>query len=373
MQSAPHEGDRGRTANGTVNGACIVTGGAGFIGCALSASLVARFGQVIAFDSLHPQIHPRRTRPAALHAGVELIQGDVADAGAWDALLGRVRPAVLIHLAAETGTGQSLTEATRHAQVNVTGTAVMLDALARAEAMPQRMVLASSRAVYGEGAWRSVRDGTVRYPGQRSREQLAGARWDFPGLEALPATAAATRPAPVSVYGATKLAQEHMLSAWAAALGVGLVILRLQNVYGPGQSLTNPYTGIVPLFCQLARRGESIPLYEDGAMLRDFVLIDDVAAALLRAVALERTPDRPFDIGTGGRTSIADLAQRIAALYGAPPPQVCGKYRFGDVRHAACSIDDTASALGWEPRHGLDAGLAALSGWIEDELARADR
>ncbi|WP_376099795.1 NAD-dependent epimerase/dehydratase family protein [Roseomonas sp. CCTCC AB2023176] len=350
-------------------GVCVVTGGAGFIGCALSRSLREHFHRVIAFDNLHPQIHPTRMRPPALHPDVELFQHDVTDAAAWDTLLASVQPTVMIHLAAETGTGQSLTEARRHAEVNVVGTAVMLDALTRAGQVPARFVLASSRAVYGEGAWRSREDRAIRYPGQRSRAQLADGIWDFPGLEPVPASAAWTQPSPVSVYGATKLAQEHMLSSWAASFGTELVILRLQNVYGPGQSLSNSYTGILPLFCRIAREGTSIPLYEDGTMLRDFVFIEDVASALMQAVRIDTPPRQPVDIGTGGRASISDVAHRIAHHYGAPVPHVCGKYRFGDVRHAACDIEETTRGFGWRPRRGLEDGVATLAGWVENELS----
>jgi dTDP-L-rhamnose 4-epimerase len=173
------------------------------------------------------------------------------------------------------------------------------------------------------------------------------------------------------VYGATKLAQEHMLGAWATSYGAEVAVLRLQNVFGPGQSLANPYTGIVPLFCRLAREGRSIPLYEDGAMLRDFVLIDDVAAALLQAIDVARVPGQPVDIGSGERVSVAGLAARIVALYGAPAPHVCGLYRYGDVRHGACRIDATETLLGWRPRHGLDEGLAMLARWIETRLPQA--
>jgi dTDP-L-rhamnose 4-epimerase len=342
-------------------GYCLVTGGAGFIGCAISDGLTQCFERVVAFDNLHPQVHPSRSRPAALHPDVELVLGDVTAPQAWEVLLQTIQPTTIIHLAAETGTGQSLTEATRHGHVNVVGTTVMVDALASCRMPPRRMVLASSRAVYGEGAWRSKEDGTIRYPGQRSRAQLARAEWDSPGLEPLPARAAETRPIPVSVYGATKLAQEHIMSAWSTAFGSELVILRLQNVYGSGQSLANPYTGIVPLFCRLARNGESIPLYEDGRMLRDFVLIDDVADAILRAVDITVVPKEPLDIGTGGETSIADLARRVAVMYGAPAPKICGKYRFGDVRHASCAIDATQAQLGWTPRYRIEEGLARLS------------
>lgn len=349
---------------------CVVTGGAGFIGCAISAGLVERFDRVIALDVLHPQIHPARQRPEALNPRVQLLQADVTDPAAW-IFLEDMRPDVVVHLAAETGTGQSLTEATRHASVNVLGTAVMLDSLARAGALPRRFVLTSSRAVYGEGTWRSRSDGSLCYPGQRTREQLAAGEWNFSGLEAVPCHAPTTRPTPVSIYGATKLAQEHMMTAWARAHGAEVTILRLQNVYGPGQSLANPYTGIVPLFCRLAREGKSIPLYEDGAMLRDFVLIDDVADAIMRAIDMESSPITPVDIGTGQPASIAEIAGWVAKHYGAPPPHVSGQFRHGDVRHAACHIDDAVGALGWQPRYQLQDGLEKLSAWIESRLPEA--
>jgi dTDP-L-rhamnose 4-epimerase len=346
---------------------CLVTGGAGFIGCAISLGLMQRFGRVVVVDNLHSQIHAVRERPGDLAPRVELVVADVTDVAAWDNLLAEVRPACVIHLVAETGTGQSLTDAGRHARTNVVGTATMLDALARHEIVPRRFVLASSRAVYGEGAWRDA-GGEIAYPGQRTREQLERQEWDFPGLRPIPSTAATTWPAPVSVYGATKLAQEHVLSAWAGAFGSDVAILRLQNVYGPGQSLTNPYTGILPLFCRIAAAGDSIPLYEDGEMQRDFVLIDDVAGAILATVDAPVVQPHPVDIGTGKATTIADIARRIAELYGAPAPHVCGRFRPGDVRHASCVLDENLSPMGWRPRHGTDEGLARLVRWIEARL-----
>ena len=259
-------------------GTCLVTGGAGFIGTAMSPLLAERFARVVAVDSLHPQIHPSAERPADLHASVELVVGDVTEAGTWERVLADVRPDVVVHLAAETGTGQSLAEASRHALTNVVGTTRMFDAMLAHDALPRRIVLASSRAVYGEGAWRAS-GGEVFHPGQRTAEILERAEWDFPDAAPIAMSAATTRPAPVSVYGATKLAQENLLTSWAQSVHVEPVILRLQNVYGPGQSLINPYTGIMSLFCRLAKAGESIPLYEDGQVRRDFVLIDDVARA----------------------------------------------------------------------------------------------
>ena len=346
-----------RTSN-----ACIVTGGAGFIGCAVAQGLLKRFDRVIAIDNLHPQVHDQHIRPPSLPHAVEWVDGTICDPVVWDTVLATVRPRAVIHLAAETGTGQSLTAATRHAECNVVGTATMLDALARHDAIPDRIVLSSSRAVYGEGAWTGAA-GTV-YPGQRTRAQLAVAEWDFPELRCVPSTALTTRPAPVSVYGATKLAQEHMIGVWAAAFGASAITLRLQNVYGPGQAMRNAYTGIVVLFCQLAAAGRSIPLFEDGAMLRDFVLIDDVAAAFM--AALDRPAlAHPVDIGTGKSATIAAMAGEIAGLYGAPAPHVTGSYRFGDVRHAACSITATRSLLHWSPKFTLGEGLPHLAAWVD--------
>ena len=230
---------------------CIVTGGAGFIGCALSEELTRRFDRVIAIDSLHPQVHTSTERPKSLAKAVELVIGDVSHSDLWDRVLSEVTPSCIVHLAAETGTGQSLTQSTRHVSANLMGTSVMLDALVRHNAVPNQIILTSSRAVYGEGAWRNA-DGVSVYPGQRDKAQLEAGQWDFEGLEFQEFAFGKTIPTPTNIYAATKLAQEHILSAWANAFGVSLDIARLQNVYGPGQALHNSYTGIVCLFARLA-------------------------------------------------------------------------------------------------------------------------
>lgn len=346
---------------------CVVTGGAGFIGCALSTGLSQRFERVIVLDNLHPQIHAVPTRPAALHEAVEFRRADITERAAWDELLATIRPQVIVHLAAETGTGQSLTESSRHAYVNVFGTTTMLDALSRHECVPRQIVLSSSRAIYGEGAWRRT-DGAVFYPGQRDREQFARSAWDFPDAVALPSSAATTEPRPTSVYGATKLAQEQILEAWARAFGVTLSILRLQNVYGPGQSLINSYTGIVSLFVRLAKEKKSIPLYEDGLMRRDFIYIDDIAAALLAAIDTAPPGTTRFDIGTGKAATIEQIAEFISQHYGSQKSHISGAYRHGDVRHASCDISNTLQSLPWSPQWQLKRGLDSLCNWIDDQL-----
>ena len=343
---------------------CLVTGGAGFIGTALSAQLADRYDAVVAVDSLHPQVHPDGRRPSALDGRVQLVEGDVTVAQTWDDVLAVFRPDTVVHLAAETGIGQSLTEATRHACVNVVGTAQMLDAFVRHECLPTRIVLTSSRAVYGEGAW-AREDGAVVYPGQRSRAQLDAGAWAWRGLRPLPHDSVSVEPRPTSVYGATKLAQEHVLTAWCLAMGVTPILVRLQNVYGPGQSPNNPYTGIVPLFAQVARGGGSIPVYEDGEIVRDFVFIDDVVAALLGVLAAGKATASPYDVGSGKGTTILDLARIVAGIYGAPEPTITGQFRDGDVRHASAAIERTEAAADWHPTVPVEVGVARLCAWID--------
>lgn len=353
-------------------GSVLVTGGAGFIGLALAQELAARADSWLVLDNLHPQVHASKERPVDLDPAATLRVGDATDPTTWDEILATARPDTIVHLAAETGTAQSLHEATRHAHVNVVGTTTMLDALGRADHVPAHFLLSSSRAVYGEGQWERD-DGERYFPGQRSHAQLAAGQWDFPRSRPLPSTAGKTPPAPTSVYGATKLTQEHILRAWAESHDSRVTVLRLQNVYGPGQSLSNPYTGIVSLFSQLAKRGEAIPVYEDGRITRDFVYIADIVDAFAAALMADpRDSSLTLDIGSGVGTTILELANRIAEFHGAPPPEVTGAFRDGDVRHAECSIDAAGTSLGWAPRWNVARGIASLQQWI-DEQAAVDR
>jgi dTDP-L-rhamnose 4-epimerase len=345
----------------------LITGGAGFIGSALALRLLTDGATVAVLDNLHPQVHSGDGRPPGLPDDALLITGDAAHAPDWDAALKLVRPDVVVHLAAETGTGQSLTEATRHGRVNVVGTTSMLDALRRHDAAPEHIVLASSRAVYGEGAWES--DGVVFYPGQRTHEVLAAGQWDPAGPRGrpahhLPSRVDRTQPQPTSVYAATKLAQEHILLAWCSATGTDLSILRLQNVYGPGQSLANPNTGIVSLFCRLGSAGETIDIYEDGQITRDFVYIDDVVRALTAAIARPPKGRRLLDIGSGRATTISTLADTIVHLTSAPRPRISGRFRDGDVRCAECDIDLSVAELDLPATTDLQTGVRSLLEWI---------
>jgi len=344
----------------------LITGGAGFIGSALARRLVDSGSDVAVMDILHPQVHAEDA-PIDLPSSVRLFTGDVTHAPDCDAVLRLFKPSQIVHLAAETGTAQSLSEATRHGLVNVVGTTQLLDALSRNGHVPDQLVLASSRAVYGEGAWQSGTE--VFYPPPRSHAQLVAGIWDpqcASGDAAVPLASSAVRTEarPTNIYAATKLAQEHILAAWTAAHDTNLSVLRLQNVYGPGQSLTNSYTGIVALFAQLARAKRALEVYEDGRILRDFVYIDDVVEALFASIESPAAQSRYVDIGSGIPTTIHELAQQLATICDAPDPVVVAKFRDGDVRAARCDIEPATKELNWRPKWSLQEGTRALHNWI---------
>lgn len=347
----------------------LITGGAGFIGSALSRRLVEAGYEVAIMDVLLPQVHGGK-QTIELPPAVRFFTGDVTHAPDCDAVLRLFRPTQVVHLAAETGTAQSLSQATRHGSVNVVGTTQVLDALSRAGIVPEQIVVASSRAVYGEGAWRS---GTQTfYPRPRTHAQLAAGIWDPQGPTGEPAVplphcAGQTEPRPISIYGATKLAQEHLLTAWTAAHDTNLSVLRLQNAYGPGQSLINPYTGVVPFFARLSREHRPSEIYEDGRIVRDLIYIDDVIDALFTAVNKPATEPRCLDIGSGEGTTIHQLASKIAAIFDAPEPIVVGKFRDGDIRAASCDSEPAQRELDWRPKWALDDGLRALLEWIDEQ------
>jgi len=356
-----------------VAGEILITGGAGFIGTTLARQLVAAGQSPLVVDSLHPQVHKNAGRPERLPEQVELWPLDVTVPSGWDAVLKLVRPTTIVHLAAETGTGQSLSEATRHSSVNVVGTTQLLDALTRADHVPDHIILASSRAVYGEGAWEV--DGEIYYPAGRSHEQLAAGQWDCMDRQGRigaprPAVAGETRTEPTNIYAATKLAQEHILRAWGAARGCGVSVLRFQNVFGVGQALDNPYTGVLSIFTAQALGGGTLDVYEDGNIFRDFVYVDDVASALSAAISAPPKGARTLDIGSGESTTILDVARKIAELAGAPAPTVSGAFRDGDVRAALCSISAARAEIGYTPTWTLARGLEALVEGAREVLGR---
>lgn len=352
----------------------LITGGAGFIGSRLAAALSAD-AVVTVFDNFHPQVHdgnPENRDRLARH-GVAVIEGDIRDGAAVAAAVTKARPQIIYHLAAETGTGQSFDLVTRYNDVNIMGTAHLIEAIRGHAPDLTRVILASSRSVYGEGA---CVDATGCPTPAVERLDADLARGDFAprdrhGVPLTPVpTDAACGVAPASIYASTKLMQEYLLAQafWGTEVAVG--ILRLQNVYGPGQSLNNPYTGVLSIFTRQIMEGKILDIYEDGEITRDFVLVDDVVAAF---AAMGRVADMPreiIDIGSGEAVTILDLATRLLGLLQAPTDRyrITGAYRPGDIRYAVANITRARDMLGWSPETTLQQGLETLVRWSQDMM-----
>jgi dTDP-L-rhamnose 4-epimerase len=355
------------SAGGPETSTILVTGGGGFIGCALAERLVLQGHRVVVLDSFHGRVHAGRTRSERLPAEAAVIVGDVADADAWAEVFDHAAPDNLVHLAAETCASRSLAEAPRHSLVNVVGTSRMIEALMRSGARGVHLVLASSRAVYGEGRWQAD-GGTFFYPRFRRPQDLARGRWDprSPRGRArpVPSDPDVNLTLPTTVYGTTKEAQEHECGSWAAATGAKVSVLRLQNVYGPGQSLTDRCAGVLTVFARTAAARQAIQLHEDGRVRRDFVHVEDVVDALVAALDSPPPMLRTVDIGSGTLTTLHEAATLLAEMARAPAPIVTGRSRIGDVRAAWCCPDQARFQLGFQASTPFEKGLSELMAYV---------
>jgi dTDP-L-rhamnose 4-epimerase len=347
-----------------------ITGGAGFIGSRLGRALVAAGADVLAYDNLHPQVHGLAP---VLDLAMPLVRGDVRDRAALQAALHAYLPTIVIHLAAETGTGQSADEPSRYAEVNVVGTAHLIEALRSASQPPKRVLLAATRAVYGEGAY-ADQAGQLVVPAPRKSADMAQGIFDLfdaagQALTPMP-TPENIRLEPGSVYGSSKLMQEYLLQQATGPWQT--VMLRLQNVYGPGQSLRNPYTGVLSIFCQQAMEGRTLNIYEDGNIYRDFVFVDDVVSAFVAACRSDAALGHTINIGTGQRAAIGDVAKMILAHLNLPADRfvVSGAFRAGDIRHAVADITLAGRLLEWSPQVSLEQGVSALVLWASGQSGK---
>jgi dTDP-L-rhamnose 4-epimerase len=350
----------------------LITGGAGFIGSRLARRLARDGHRVTVLDNLHPQVHGPAGEPPDL-PGCEFIRADVRDAEAVARAAAGAE--IVYHLAAETGVGQSQYEIGRYVSVNTYGTAVALEASAAAGA--RQFVVASSRAVYGEGRHRCAACEHEFAARGRSTEEMDAGRWDVPcprcrgGSEPLP-MAEDDPPAPISIYGVTKLQQEQLARAVSEAHGLKVTALRFFNVYGPGQSLSNPYVGVLGTFFRRATAGETVEVYEDGRMLRDFVFVEDVVESLRLCAGDERAYGRTLNVGTGEAVTLLQVAEEIfRALSLEPKVTVSGRYRLGDIRHAVADQSALSSALDYKPKTTFAEGVRAFVGWAAANPAEA--
>lgn len=355
----------------------LITGGAGFIGSRAARKLLSLGYEVTILDNFSPQIHGSDSDLSDdLKCNVRLVRGDVRDEGVWASTVPGHR--IVVNLAAETGTGQSMYEVAKYEQVNLAGTSLLYDLLTKKAGLGvERIVVASSRAIYGEGAYQCPEHGQV-YPKPRASADKKrglfdpvclvchGACTSFPTPESAPFQ-------PSSFYGLTKQVQEQMTLLFGQVLGISSYALRYQNVYGPGQSLKNPYTGILAIFSNLARVGADINVFEDGQESRDFVYIDDVVRATVDCVRRSEICWHAVNIGSNERTSVIQVAEAVTAYFGNKSKiRVTGAFREGDIRHGVANIELARSLLGYDPQVKFETGLQKFLKWAEDSEPMSD-
>jgi dTDP-L-rhamnose 4-epimerase len=357
----------------------LITGGAGFIGRYVARALLAEGHRVRVLDSLIEQVHGGRGRPEELDPDVELVVGDVRDEAALRRSLAGVDK--VVHLAAEVGVGQSMYAVDRYVSVNDHGTAVLFQQLI--ERPVKRVVVASSMSIYGEGLYRTAEGALVEDAVRRPRTG-AGEPWDPVDDRGRPLVPVPTpewkRPALASVYAITKHVQERLTLTLAPAYGMEGVALRLWNVYGPGQALSNPYTGVLAIFASRIHNGQAPMIFEDGKQRRDFVHVEDIARAFVLALDHPRAAGEVYNIASGEDRSVEEVAALLAGAMGRSGlrPEITGKARAGDIRHCIPDLAKAREELGLGAPRDFAEGLAELAEWVarqqaEDRVAQARR
>lgn len=360
----------------------LITGGAGFIGSNLALKLIDKGCQVTILDNLSKQIHgenPETTSPLykSIKDKVRFIKGSVTSKEDWIKALEGVE--CVVHLAAETGTGQSMYEIQKYVDVNIGGTALLLDILTNTKHSVKKVVVAESRAIYGEGRYYSEEKDAYVYPTERTDADMANGDFEvkYPGCNKplkLVGTTEDSMIHPTSVYGITKQVQGQLVHLACPSIGIAAVSYRYQNVYGPGQSLSNPYTGILSIFSTRIKNGNEINIFEDGKETRDFVYIDDVVDATILGIEKEEANGHVFNVGTGVATDVLTVANTLIEKYGIKVPvRVSGNYRLGDIRHNFADITAARTILGFEPKWSFEDGIGKFVEWVNEQDIQEDK
>jgi dTDP-L-rhamnose 4-epimerase len=350
----------------------LVTGGLGFIGSKLLNGIENEYDLILIVDSLNPFVH--KNKLPTFSSRCKVISGKVEDARTWDYVLESINfefeSMDVVHLASETSTGLSLARPSWHTNPNVNGSSLLIEFLDKFRSRIRKIILSSSRAVYGEGAW--VLNGDVVYPNTRSAIDLNSGDWKpkYGNIfceSFLPSSAAKTQTNPCNIYGVTKLTQEQLIQIWGRSHNVQTIVLRFQNVYGPGQSLENGYSGILAFFVKEALGKRFINVYERGDIVRDFVYVDDVVASIVASLRTRNEDAFVGDIGTGLQTTIFEIAEIICEQLAVESPRRVDNYRLGDVRAAACDPTTTQEFLKVKCEIRPEQGIAHLIDWAKGE------
>jgi dTDP-L-rhamnose 4-epimerase len=360
----------------------LITGGAGFIGSNLALKLIHKGYKITVLDNLSPQIHgedpyTKSSLFLSIKNKVAFIEGTVTNREDLEKAL--VGQDAVVHYAAETGTGQSMYEIEKYTHVNIGGTALLLDILTNSKAHNvKKFIIASSRSIYGEGKYLSKELGVV-YPKHRTADFMDKGNFEvkFAGCNeelTLLATDEESKIHPSSVYGITKQNQEQMVMTVCPTIGIAPVAFRYQNVYGPGQSLSNPYTGILSIFSTQIKNGNSINIFEDGKETRDFVFIDDVVDATILGLEKDEANGEIFNVGNGVATDVLTVANSLIKNYGITVPiKVTGNYRLGDIRHNFADLTKIKAKLDFSPKFNFEQGIKMFTNWVNEQAVQEDK
>ena len=360
----------------------LITGGAGFIGSNTAVRLAEKGYKVVVLDNLSPVVHGDFPKTSSflyrkIKGKVTFYKGTVNSKMDWEKVLPGV--GVILHLAAETGTAQSMYEIEKYVSVNIGGTALLLDILSNTNHNVKKIIVAESRAIYGEGRYWSDDLERFVYPFERSDESMKKGDFEvkYKGCKRplkLIATSEDSEIHPNSVYGLTKQVQGQLVHMVCKNLGIDSISLRYQNVYGPGQTLSNPYTGILSIFSTRIKHGSPIEIYEDGLESRDFVYIEDVVDATIAAIESEGLSGLAFNIGSGTSVNVKTVAKKLIECYGINVPiKVTGQYRMGDIRHNYADISLAQCKLGYTPKWNFDDGIKKFVEWVESQPIAQDK
>lgn len=359
-----------------INKKILITGGAGFIGSNLSLKLISKGYEITVLDNLSKQIHGDNSDLfKSIEGKVNFIKGDVRNSDDWEKAL--INQDIVIHLAAETGTGQSMYEVQKYTDVNVNGTAIFLDYLVNHPHSIKKVIIASSRAIYGEGKYECKTHGII-YPEERKESDLCNGDFEpkcpvcNEDLKVLP-TDENAKIHPSSIYGITKQNQEQMVLNVCRSIGIPAVVFRYQNVYGPGQSLKNPYTGILSIFSTQIKNSNDLNIFEDGLETRDFVFIDDVVEATILGIEKNEANFEIFNVGNGKGTSVLEVAESLKKYYKSDIEiKVTGSYRVGDIRHNVADLSKIESTLGFHPKFDFQNGVVQFANWVNQQKIQED-